>query len=80
MSNSSRIPGFYKLPPSKRRDAIEAHAVLQTDEVAALDGQALSVENADLMVENVIGVAKVLHGGSSSSSSTGGGRGRQYGQ
>jgi len=55
MSNSSRIPGFYKLPPSKRRDAIEAHADLQTDEVAALDGQALSVENADLMVENVIG-------------------------
>jgi len=55
MSNSSRIPGFYKLPPNKRRDAIEAHADLQTDEVAALDGQALSVENADLMVENVIG-------------------------
>ena len=55
MSNSSRIPGFYKLPPDKRRDAIEAHADLQTDEVAALDGRALSVENADLMVENVIG-------------------------
>ncbi len=55
MSNSSRIPGFYKLPPSKRRDAIEAHADLETDEVAALDGTALSVENADLMVENVIG-------------------------
>ena len=55
MSNSSRIPGFYKLPPEKRRDAIEAHADLETDEVAALDGQALSVENADLMVENVIG-------------------------
>jgi hydroxymethylglutaryl-CoA reductase len=55
MSNSSRIPGFYKLPPSARRDAIEAHADLETDEVAALDGRALSVENADLMVENVIG-------------------------
>jgi len=55
MSNSSRIPGFYKLPPKKRRDAIEAHADLHTDEVAALDGKALSVENADLMVENVIG-------------------------
>jgi hydroxymethylglutaryl-CoA reductase len=55
MSSSSRIPGFYKLPPDKRRDAIEAHADLHTDEVAALDGRALSVENADLMVENVIG-------------------------
>jgi hydroxymethylglutaryl-CoA reductase len=55
MSSSSRIPGFYKLPPSKRRDAIEAHANLETDEVNALDARALSVESADLMVENVIG-------------------------
>ena len=55
MSNSSRIPGFYKLPPDKRRDAIEAHADLETDEVKALDAKALSVESADLMVENVIG-------------------------
>ena len=55
MSGSSRIPGFYKLPPNERRDAIEAHADLETDEVAALDGRALSMENADLMVENVIG-------------------------
>ena len=36
MSNSSRIPGFYKLPPDKRRDAIEAHADLETDEVNRL--------------------------------------------
>jgi len=55
MSNSSRIPGFYKLPPGERRNAIEAHADLQTEEVAALDATALSVESADLMVENVIG-------------------------
>ena len=55
MSNSSRIPGFYKLPPRERRTAIEAHADLGTDEVAALDANALSMESADLMVENVIG-------------------------
>ena len=55
MSNSSRIPGFYKLPPGERRTAIEAHADLETDEVAALDAKALSMESADLMVENVIG-------------------------
>jgi len=55
MSNSSRIPGFYKLPPNERRDAIEAHADLETHEVNALDANALSVESADLMVENVIG-------------------------
>jgi len=55
MSNSSRIPGFYKLPPNERREAIEAHADLETDEVKALDAKALSVESADLMVENVIG-------------------------
>ena len=52
MSNSSRIPGFYKLPPNERRDAIEAHADLETDEVKALDAKALSVESADLMVED----------------------------
>ena len=55
MSNSSRIPGFYKLPPKERREAIEAHADLLTDEVAALDAKALSMESADLMIENVIG-------------------------
>jgi hydroxymethylglutaryl-CoA reductase len=55
MSSSSRIPGFYKLPPEERRSTIEEVADLITEEVAALDSQALTLENADLMVENVIG-------------------------
>jgi len=55
MSSSSRIPGFYKLPPEVRREAMKDHADLQTEEVEALQGQALSLESADLMIENVIG-------------------------
>ena len=55
MSSSSRIPGFYKLPPNERREAIEDVADLVTEEVAALDSDALTLESADLMVENVIG-------------------------
>ena len=55
MSSSSRIPGFYKLPPEERRSTIEEVADLVTEEAAALDSQALTLENADMMVENVIG-------------------------
>jgi hydroxymethylglutaryl-CoA reductase len=55
MSSSSRIPGFYKLPPEERRSAIEEVADLVTEEVEALDSKALTLESADLMVENVIG-------------------------
>jgi hydroxymethylglutaryl-CoA reductase len=55
MSSSSRIPGFYKLPPEARRETMKDLADLHTDEVEALQGQALSLRTADLMVENVIG-------------------------
>jgi len=55
MSSSSRIPGFYKLPPEERRSTIEEVADLVTEEAAALDSQALTLQNADMMVENVIG-------------------------
>lgn len=55
MSKSSRIPGFYKLQPSERREAIAALAELSPQEVEGLSAQALSIESADLMVENVIG-------------------------
>jgi len=55
MSSSSRIPGFYKLPPAARRAAIGEARDLQADEVQSLDAGALTLESADLMVENVIG-------------------------
>ena len=52
---TSRIPGFYRLKPDERRGAIEAVAELETDEVQALQADALSLESANMMVENVIG-------------------------
>jgi hydroxymethylglutaryl-CoA reductase len=52
---TSRIPGFYRLNPTERRGAIEAVAELDTGEVHALAATALSLESADLMIENVIG-------------------------
>ncbi|MEQ1569146.1 MAG: hydroxymethylglutaryl-CoA reductase, degradative [Myxococcota bacterium] len=51
MSQSSRIPGFYKLPPDKRLRALESR--LTSNEVEAYR-TGLSLEAADLMVENVI--------------------------
>lgn len=55
MSKSSRIPGFYKLAPSARRDAVVAASDLSASSTDALDAQALTIGAADLMVENVIG-------------------------
>ena len=52
---TSRIPGFYRLKPDERRGAIEAVAELETDEVQALQATALSLESANMMIENVIG-------------------------
>jgi len=52
---SSRIPGFYKLPPAQRRGLIRRLLALEAQDVAALDAAALSLERADLMVENVVG-------------------------
>ena len=51
----SRLPGFYTLAPEVRRDRIAARADLSPAEVATLSADALTLERADLMVENVIG-------------------------
>jgi len=53
---SSRIPGFYRLPPEARLSAIE-HRVegLRREDVDAWRGDGLALATADLMVENVIG-------------------------
>jgi len=54
---SSRLPGFYDLPRSKRLDALSAAAGLDGETAAALSGSAgLAGEQADHMIENVIGV------------------------
>lgn len=53
---SSRLAGFYKLTLEERADLVADWAGLSTAERAALTGQALSLEQADHMIENVVGV------------------------
>jgi len=53
---SSRIPGFYKLSPAKRLDKIAEHIELGEEEKDILRGNGgFSVNQADQMIENVIG-------------------------
>lgn len=53
----SRYSGFYKLSPEERLRLVKEHRNLTGDEVKLLtDCGALSLEKADRMVENVIGV------------------------
>jgi len=56
-STSSRIPGFYNLSVAARLQELARRGELTTEDVAALSGQAgLSIEQADYMVENVVGM------------------------
>ena len=52
-TTTSRIPGFYKLPPAERLRALEERLALGKGDVAAYR-RGLTLEAADLMVENVI--------------------------
>jgi hydroxymethylglutaryl-CoA reductase len=57
---TSRIPGFYNLPPDERLNLVKEYADLTDEEVKALkDTGALPLEQADRMVENVIGVIQL---------------------
>lgn len=56
MSSSSRLTGFYRLPPAERRRRLLDHARLPAEGFAALDPGALPLDVADGMIENVIGV------------------------
>ena len=53
---SSRLPGFYKLPVSERLDRLMDMFHLTAEEIYELKREALSMDIADQMVENVIGV------------------------
>ena len=54
---SSRIPGFYDKPQSERATAVSEWAGLSSNDKAALDGTGgLTPEQADHMIENVIGL------------------------
>ncbi len=53
---SSRIPGFYKLSLEERQKIMAQLGLLSAEELAALTGSApLSPQQADYMIENVVG-------------------------
>jgi len=56
VTQTSRIPGFYRLSVTERRDLVSRFAGLDKDEVAALLDGGLDVVQADLMIENVVGI------------------------
>ncbi len=57
MSHSSRISGFFKMPHDQRIEIVQAFAGLSDAEAALLrQGLALPAEQAERMIENVVGV------------------------
>lgn len=52
---SSRVPGFYKLSVRDRVSTLSVRAGLSDSDVALLDQGCLTVEQANHMVENVVG-------------------------
>ena len=56
MERTSKISGFYKLPPGERLDAVKQFAGLSDEEAASIGATgALKYDQLDRMVENVIG-------------------------
>ena len=53
--NTSRITGFYDLPLAERLDKLAESAGISSDDLAAFQTSGLSVDQADHMVENVVG-------------------------
>jgi len=60
MSKTSEIPGFYKLSPTERLKFVQEFAGLGDEEVALLRKTgALELEQANRMIENVIGTTEL---------------------
>ncbi|MCR3721214.1 MULTISPECIES: hydroxymethylglutaryl-CoA reductase, degradative [Prauserella salsuginis group] len=60
MSVYSRLSGFRDVPPAARRAQLAEHTGRAPDELSALDpSEGLTVEQADHMIENVVGVLGV---------------------
>ena len=60
MEKTSKISGFYKLPPQERLQKIKEYAGLSDDEVSFISATgALKYDQLDRMVENVIGTIEV---------------------
>ena len=56
MSRSSRLSGFFKRSLEERAAAVQAFAALEDSELQILASGGLTLETADRMIENVIGV------------------------
>ncbi len=56
---TSRISGMYKISPEDRLKAVAENADLDEEEVAAIGKMGLGLNQADKMVENVIGLYQV---------------------
>jgi hydroxymethylglutaryl-CoA reductase len=55
--NTSRLPGFYQLPIEERHSTLTGNGWLTPDEILALSGErSLTLDQADHMIENVIGM------------------------
>lgn len=54
--SSSRITGFYRLSPDERRRTLAELAGIPAEDFAALDPGALTIDIAEGMIENVVGV------------------------
>ncbi len=61
-SMESRIPGFYKLSQEERMEKVREFANLEKKHVDALMGRALTFEDADRMIENVLGTHELPFG------------------
>lgn len=56
-TRGSRIPGFYNLSLEGRLAELAQHGELSAEDIAALSGQSgLAIEQADHMIENVVGL------------------------
>lgn len=60
MEKTSRIPGFYKLSPKERLERVKEFASLTEDEARTLfSAGSLTMEQANRMIENVVGVMPI---------------------
>ena len=56
-ASSSRLPGFYNLNIAERRELLSQNSSLSHDEITILCGEtSLSLDQANHMVENVVGL------------------------
>jgi len=54
----SRIPGFYKLPPGERLKTVAEQAAIGSEDISQVE-RGLLLDQAEKMVENVIGMFQV---------------------